>query len=72
MLEVQLICRCCRQPYHPDKRWESEWDQIMLGAEKFAICAICGQSVPQKTFDDYGYRRRWLIAAKKHELASHK
>jgi hypothetical protein len=64
-LELQLICKCCRRPYHPDKVWESAWDLIVLGAEKFAICAICGQSVPQETIEDY--RGRWLRAAKKHQ-----
>ena len=45
-LELQLICKCCRRPYYPDKVWESEWDQLVLGAEKLAICSICEQSVP--------------------------
>ena len=69
-LEVQLICRCCRQPYYPDKAWESQWDQVVLGAEKFAVCPICGQTAPQDKFESMNYRMRWLRAVKRHlELA---
>jgi len=27
-------------------------------------------SIRNETFDDYGYRRRWLVATRKHELAA--
>ena len=31
--EVQLICNCCGQPYHPDKSWEDRLRAVILGAE---------------------------------------
>jgi hypothetical protein len=63
--ELQLICKCCRQPYYPNHAWESSWDAVVLGAEKFAICPICGQKVSQEQFESYRYRERWLRAVKK-------
>ena len=62
---MQLICKCCRQPYYPNKAWESAWDTVILGAEKFAICPICGQKVSEAKFESYRYRERWLRAVKK-------
>jgi len=63
--EVQLICKCCRQPYYPDSAYGASWDAMILGVEKFAICALCGQGVPPKMFESYNYRSRWLRAVGK-------
>jgi hypothetical protein len=56
--EVQLICHCCGQPYHPDKSWEDCLQAVVFGAEKYAICPLCTQAVPDDVFRDDGYRRR--------------
>jgi hypothetical protein len=59
-LEVQLICKCCGQPYHPDKSWEDRYRAVLLGAVRFAICPICTQAPSQEVFDRVEYRRRCL------------
>jgi hypothetical protein len=61
---TQLICECCGQPYYPDKSWQDQLDTLILGEERFAICPICTQSVPEATFNDFDYRKRCLKAVK--------
>jgi len=56
--EVQLICNCCRQPYYPNKAREDQIMAIIVGAEKYAICPLCTQAVPDDVFCDEGYRAR--------------
>jgi len=56
--EMQLICNCCGLPYHPDKSFEDKLKAIFLGTEKYAICPLCTQQVPDDTFRDEGYRSR--------------
>src|SRR6266704_6064326 len=56
--EVQLLCNCCGQPYHPNKSWEDRIRAIILGAEKYAICPLCTQAVPDHVFRNEGYRQR--------------
>jgi len=56
--EVQLICNCCGQPYYPNKSWEDRIRAIILGAEKYAICPLCTQAVPNDVLDNEGYRQR--------------
>ena len=56
--EVQLLCHCCGQPYHPDKSWEDCLQAVVFGAEKYAICPLCTQAVPDEVFGDHSYRRR--------------
>lgn len=57
-LEVQLICNCCGQPYHPDKAWEDRLRAIIFGAEQYANCPSCTQQLPETVFRDEGYRQR--------------
>lgn len=56
--ELQLICNCCGQPYYPNKTWQDQLNAVMVGSEKYAICPICTQAVPEQTFNDYSYRLR--------------
>jgi hypothetical protein len=56
--EVQLICTCCGQPYHPDKSWEDRLRAVIFGTERYAICPICTQTPPMDVFDSQGYRDR--------------
>jgi hypothetical protein len=56
--EMQLICNCCGQPYYPNKTWEDRIRAIMFGAEKYALCPLCTQAVPDPIFRDEAYRRR--------------
>lgn len=56
--ELQLVCNCCGQPYHPDKAWEDRLRAIVFGAEKYANCPSCTQEVPEQTLRDEGYRQR--------------
>lgn len=56
--EVQLICNCCGQPYYPNKSWEDRMRAIIFGAEKYAVCPLCTQEVPDDVFQDEGYRKR--------------
>src|SRR5690349_9262369 len=56
--EVQLICNCCGQPYYPNKAREDQILAIIVGAEKYAICPLCTQAVPNEVFGDEGYRKR--------------
>jgi hypothetical protein len=56
--EMQLICNCCGQPYYPNKSWEDRIRAIILGAEKYAICPLCTQAVPDDVFRNEGYRQR--------------
>jgi hypothetical protein len=57
--EVQLICNCCGQPYYPNKAWEDQIAAIIFGAEKYALCPLCTQAVPDAVLHDEGYRQRW-------------
>lgn len=52
--EFQLICACCRQPYDPTKFR----DDVLFGAEKYAVCPLCTYVVPPSVFDDDNYRNR--------------
>lgn len=56
--ELQLVCNCCGQPYHPDKACEDRLRAIVFGAEKYANCPSCTQEVPEQTLRDEGYRQR--------------
>jgi hypothetical protein len=56
--EVQLICNCCGQPYYPDKVREDQQKAIIFGAEKYAICPLCTQAVPDDVLSNKGYRQR--------------
>jgi len=56
--ELQLICNCCGQPYHPDKSWEDRLRALVFGAEKYAICPLCTQAVPDDVLRNDGYRQR--------------
>jgi hypothetical protein len=56
--EVQLICNCCGQPYYPNKSWEDRIRAIIFGAEKYAICPLCTQAVPDDVLRNEGYRQR--------------
>jgi hypothetical protein len=56
--EVQLQCNCCGQPYYPNKSWEDRIRAIVFGAEKYAMCPLCTQAVPDDLFRDEGYRQR--------------
>jgi len=57
--EVQLLCNCCGQPYYPNKAWEDQIAAIIFGAEKYALCPLCTQAVPDTVLQDEGYRQRW-------------
>jgi hypothetical protein len=57
-LEMQLICKRCRLPYHPDKSWEDRYRAVAFGSAQFAICPICTQAPPQEVLDRADYRRR--------------
>ena len=58
--ELQLLCKCCGQPYHPDKSWEDRLRAVIFGAERFAVCPLCTQAPPQEVFEKPDYRRRCL------------
>ena len=47
-----------RQPYYPNKSWEDRIRAIVFGTEKYAICPLCTQEVPDEVLHDEGYRRR--------------
>jgi hypothetical protein len=57
-LELQLICRCCGQPYYPDKAWTDKLHAAYFGAERFAVCPLCTQAALEHVFPDPAYRRR--------------
>jgi hypothetical protein len=57
--EMQLICNCCGQPYYPNKAWEDRINAIIFDAEKYILCPLCTQAVPDSVFHDEGYRQRW-------------
>jgi hypothetical protein len=59
MQEMQLICNCCGQPYYPNKSWEDRITAIIFGAEKYVLCPLCTQAVPDTVLHDKGYRHRW-------------
>jgi hypothetical protein len=56
--EMQLVCNCCGQPYYPNKSWEDRIRAIIFGAEKYAICPLCTQAVPDEVLRNEGYRQR--------------
>jgi hypothetical protein len=56
--EVQLLCNCCGQPYYPNKVWEDQQSAIIFGAEKYAICPLCTQAVPDEVLRNEGFRQR--------------
>ena len=70
--EVQLVCNCCGQPYHPNKSWEDRLRAVVFGAERFAICPICTQSPPQDVFETLEYRRRCLREVRRLQKAYEK
>src|SRR5947209_2813735 len=56
--EVQLICNCCRQPHYPNKVYEDQQRAIIFGTEKYSMCPLCTQAVPDEVFHDGAYRQR--------------
>ena len=56
--EMQLICNCCGQPYNPNKSWEDRITAIIFGAEKYVLCPLCTQAVPDTVLHDKGYGMR--------------
>jgi hypothetical protein len=56
--EVQLICNCCGQPYYPTKVLQDLVRAIVFGAEKYSMCPLCTQAVPDDVSCDEAYRRR--------------
>jgi hypothetical protein len=56
--ELLLSCNCCGQPYHPDKSWEDRLRAVFFGNEKYAICPLCVQGVPEDVIGNDGYRER--------------
>jgi hypothetical protein len=56
--EMQLLCKCCRQPYYPNKSFRDKLEALILGAERYAICPLCTQAPPRHIFDSKAYRRR--------------
>jgi hypothetical protein len=63
--ELQLICKCCGQPYQPVKCWHDQLDAVVQGQEKFAICPICTQAPPPRVFQSARYRQRCLSEVKR-------
>jgi hypothetical protein len=57
-LELQLLCRCCGQPYYPDKAWTDKLDAVYFGAERFAVCPVCTQAALEHVFPDPACRCR--------------
>lgn len=53
--EMQLICNCCRQPYYPNKVREDQITAIIFGAEKYVLCPLCTQAVPDTVLRDEAY-----------------
>ena len=56
--ELQLICNCCRQPYYPNKVREDLIRAIVFGTEKYVMCPLCTQAVPQDCLHEAGYMNR--------------
>jgi hypothetical protein len=63
--DMQLICSCCGQTYYPDKSFGDKLLAVYLGTERFAICPVCTQQVPQATFDSPAYRTACLKAIRR-------
>lgn len=57
--ELQLICNLCGQPYYPNEAWEDQIEATIFGAEKYALCLLCTQTVPDAVVHDEAYRQRW-------------
>jgi hypothetical protein len=64
-LELQLICKCCGQPYYPDKAWTDKLHAVYFGAEGLAICPVCNQAALEHVFEDPDYRRRCVREARR-------
>ncbi len=58
LLQVQLICTCCRQPHDAQKRWEDQMSALIVGVEKYVVCPLCTQNVPRHIFRSAIYRMR--------------
>src|SRR5437868_12633389 len=56
--EVQLLCNCCGQPYYPSKSWLDRIEALVFGTDKYSICPLCTQAVPDHVFKDAKYRMR--------------
>jgi hypothetical protein len=56
--DMQLICNYCAQPYYPNKSWEDRIRAVLFGAEKYAMCPLCTQAVPDEVFRNERYRQR--------------
>jgi hypothetical protein len=63
--DLQLVCKCCGQPYYPMKCWQDQLNAVIEGQEKFAICPICTQTPPPGVFQSVRYRRRCLSEVKR-------
>jgi hypothetical protein len=44
-LELQLLCKCCGQPYYPNKAWTDRLHAVYFGAERFAVCPVYTQAL---------------------------
>jgi hypothetical protein len=55
---MQLICNCCLQSYYSKKSRQERIEAILFGAEKYVICPLCSQPVPDDVLHDEGYRQR--------------
>jgi len=51
--EVQVLCNCCGQPYHPDKSWEDRRRAVILGAEDELGMSPLAVTVPTRKFPEF-------------------
>jgi hypothetical protein len=54
----ELECTCCLQPYYPDGVRQGAVANMVLGAELYSVCPVCGQNVAGRLLDD-SYKLRW-------------
>jgi len=66
--ELQLICKCCGQPFSPDKASKDKLHAVYFGAERFAVCPVCTrQAALERVFLDPVYLRRCLREVRRHQ-----
>ena len=65
--ESESLCKCCGQPYYPEKAWKDKLHAVHFGAERFAVCPACTQGALEDLFSDPAYRRRCVREVRRHQ-----
>ena len=61
--QIGLECACCRQMYNPTAALHDSVEAAIFGAERYAVCSVCGRVVPAE-LRDRDYERRWRRATR--------